>query len=342
MSCVAAVLLVAGTAPALADGGWGSVDCSQNPYAGCELGAGKGGGGSDVPRRAKPRVPSPRGGGSENGGSGGSSARDPNLAMCAYERSDYEPPPVVATAAYHGPADRQRARAVRAVFVSRLGPSADSRAGNPKPGEKGAWYVYKCTEGGARDAFYRPPVWIPDGAQIGGGAHAAPTPADLAQQARKQLRLPSLAIEMSPRGEQLVNLPTWFWLDRGDWRDVSATASVPGVAVTAVARPTQAVWRPGDGGTVTCGGPGTPYDSVDAVHASSPSPDCGHTYRTSSAGHPGEAYAFSVTVHWAVTWTGAGQSGVFPDLTTTSNVHVRVAESHALNTGRRYGGEVEG
>ncbi|MGC9537782.1 hypothetical protein [Streptomyces sp. UG1] len=39
------------------------------------------------------------------------------------------------------------------------------------------------------------------------------------------------------------------------------------------------------------------------------------------------------TSDWAVTWAGAGESGTFPDLTTTSTTAFRVAESQALNTG---------
>ena len=38
------------------------------------------------------------------------------------------------------------------------------------------------------------------------------------------------------------------------------------------------------------------------------------------------------TVHWTVTWSGAGQGGTFPDLTTTSTAAFEVAESQALNT----------
>jgi hypothetical protein len=40
----------------------------------------------------------------------------------------------------------------------------------------------------------------------------------------------------------------------------------------------------------------------------------------------------TATVHWSVTWAGAGQGGVFPDLTTTATVPVPVAESQALTT----------
>ncbi|WP_416968275.1 hypothetical protein [Streptomyces sp. 4F14] len=201
---------------------------------------------------------------------------------------------------------------------------------DPKPSGPGAWYVYKCAAGGVRDALYRPPVWIPDGQQPTGGV-PQPSPAQLAQIARDQLRLPSPRIEASPAAEQLVQLPTWLWLDRQTWGAVSATASVPGVSVTAVARPTSVLWDLGDGGSVTCDGPGTSYDA--SVNPNSPSPDCGYTYRRSSAGRPGEAYAVSATVRWTVTWSGAGESGVFPGLATESVAEFRVAESQALNSG---------
>jgi hypothetical protein len=154
----------------------------------------------------------------------------------------------------------------------------------------------------------------------------------LAQAAYNQLRLPSPSIEANPAGEQLVGLPTWLWMDRHEWAAVSATASVPGVSVTAVARPTEVVWSLGDGTTVRCAGPGTQY--VPSGNPKRSSPDCGHIYRTSSAGRARGAFAVSATVHWMVTWSGAGQNGAFPDLTTVSNAAFRVAESEALNNGR--------
>ncbi|MEU6573614.1 hypothetical protein [Streptomyces sp. NPDC046805] len=215
-------------------------------------------------------------------------------------------------------------------MYSPAAPSEVVPVADPKPGESGAWYVYKCEAGGVRDAVYRPPIWIPDGPQQGGGA-PQPTPAQLALVARNQLRLLSPQIKANPADEQLVNLPTWLWLDRGDWRDVSATASVPGVSVRAVARPSSVVWTMGDGNSVTCKGPGTPYGS--RTSPKSQSPDCGYTYRTSSAGRSDSAFAVSATVHWTVTWAGAGQTGVFPGMTTTSNADFRVAESQALNNG---------
>lgn len=332
---VAAAAVIVSSLPAMADG-WGNVDCTQNPIPGCDLGAGSGGRHSAPPKDGGGSSGS--GGTSSGGGNGGGSARekpeysnpDLNLADCSYQRSDYKLPPGVAQTAYDGGQDGGGAVVAVSAVYSPTTPSEVVPAADPKPGESGAWYVYKCAAGGVRDAVYRPPIWIPDGPQQGGGA-PQPTPAQLAQVARNQLRLPSPQIEANPADEQLVNLPTWLWLDRGDWGAVSATATVPGVSVRAVARPTSVVWTMGDGSSVSCTGAGTPYGS--RTSPKSASPDCGYTYRTSSAGQPDSAYAVSATVHWTVTWAGAGQTGVFPDMTTTSNADFRVAESQALNNG---------
>lgn len=328
VSSLVVTAVIATAVPALADDPWGSVDCAQNPHPGCELGAGKGGregvprdgGGSDVPQGGNGR-----GGGGSSGG--GVQEDNPDRANCSYRRSDYKPPPGMVQTAYGDHPGNHGSRVEAAVFRRAVTPAAD------EPNGDGAWYVYKCSGSGTRDAFYRPPVWIGDAPQPGGGGAPLPDPAQLAQRARDQLRLPSPGIEASPPGEQLVNLPTWLWLNRENWERVSATASVPGVSVTAVARPTKVVWRLGDGGSVTCEGPGTPYTAGGDPKRSSP--DCGHIYRASSAGLSGSAYGVSATVHWAVSWSGAGESGTFPGLTTTAEAAFRVAESQALNVGDR-------
>jgi hypothetical protein len=170
------------------------------------------------------------------------------------------------------------------------------------------------------------PIWI----AAGGNTPPILSPAQLAEMAHKRLLLPNPKISANPVGDQLVNLPTWMWLASG-WGPVSATASVSGVSVTATATPTAATWSMGDGSTVTCSGAGTPYRADSDPKAQSP--DCGHTYRTSSAKQAGQAFPVTATVHWTVTWTGAGQGGTFPDLTTTGNAAFRVAESQALNNG---------
>jgi hypothetical protein len=170
------------------------------------------------------------------------------------------------------------------------------------------------------------PVWAPAGL----GVEPALSPVQVAQVARNRLRLPEVIIGASPAGEQLVNLPTWLWL-RSDWQQVSATATVAGASVTATATPISVVWSMGDGATVTCPGPGSTFPTGSTPESASP--DCGYTYRSSSAGQRDEAYPVTTTVTWKVAWSGAGQSGVFPNLTVSASTAFRVAESQAINTG---------
>jgi hypothetical protein len=332
--CAIAVV-VAGTVPAYANG-YGNVTCSQDPSPDCQLGAGtrggsggRGGTGGDQPSHAH--------GDSGSGSSAGSSGGDGDtivgggatVAHCSYAPSDYQPPAGAITAAYRwrSPSSGKPVQLVALTRpVERAAPAAPPVAG-PALGQQGSWYVWKCTTAGVTDGLFHPPVFIPNG-QPGPGAAPLPSPAQLAQMARSQLRLPTPTIAANPPGEQLVNLPTWMWLSSG-WGPVSATASVPGVSVTAVATPTSVSWSMGDGSTVNCTAAGTPFQP--GTDPTAPSPDCGHTYHTSSASQATQAFSVTATVHWTVTWSGAGQGGTFPDMTTTGNAAFRVAESQALN-----------
>ena len=200
--------------------------------------------------------------------------------------------------------------------------------GQPPAGqqkESGGWFMVLCSPDG-KDPDSHGPVWVPAGAQ----RPATPSPEQVAQIARKRLQMPRPSISASPGGTQLVNLPTWLWLS-GGWTPVSATASVPGVSVTAVAKPVSVDWSMGDGGSVTCSTSGTPY-TADR-DPKSISPDCGYTYRKSSAGQPADAFSVTATVNWTVTWSGAGQAGTFPNMSTSAVVALRVAESQGIAAG---------
>ena len=327
--------LLAGVVPAFAGGdGWGYSDCTQYPNPGCELGVGKGGRGHSHPNaeggRKSGQGRENHGGNPRDPGSGGDTLLGGrlNLAHCSYQRSDFRPPSgATQTAAFLPPGGSGVAVVYPALFIRAARRAQVQPALEPAPGGPGAWYVYQCSGPGFRDAVYRPPVWIPEGPRAG----AAPSPAQLAEQARSQLRLPSPRIVANPRGEQLVGVPTWLWLERGSWGEVSATAAVPGVSVTAVARPTSVTWSMGDGTSFTCAGPGTPFPP--GADPKAISPDCGYTYHWSSAGQPGQAYPVTARVHWTVRWSGAGQAGTFPNLTTTSATAFPVAESQAVATG---------
>jgi hypothetical protein len=159
-----------------------------------------------------------------------------------------------------------------------------------------------------------------------------PAPGVLAQLAVRYLRLPDPVIRSSPApgALQLTRLPVWLWIAAGAWQPQSKTAQVPGESVTATAAPVSAAWSMGDGTTVTCKGPGTPYGGGNPAAAS---PTCGHAYDRSSAGQPGGAYRVTVTISWDITWHGTGgAAGVLPPLATVAAAEFRVAESQALNT----------
>jgi hypothetical protein len=136
---------------------------------------------------------------------------------------------------------------------------------------------------------------------------------------------------MSPveTAHQVVNVPSWLWIDRSGWAPVPSTVALSGVEVTAKAIPSSVTWDLGDGtDPVVCQGPGTPYGPNSDPDAASP--DCGHTFERPSAGEPGGVFHAVVTVHWSVTWSGAGQGGTFPDLMSRSVVPLKVVEVQSL------------
>ncbi|MEU5839376.1 hypothetical protein ABZ820_37740 [Streptomyces diacarni] len=156
--------------------------------------------------------------------------------------------------------------------------------------------------------------------------------AEVAEEAVQQLRLPRPVIRTSPDEDftQVVHVPTWMWVQASSWKQVSETASVDGVTVTATARPRKAVWSMGDGASVMCLGPGTPYSA--RFGAESSSPDCGYTYRRASLPQPKGKYRVRVRVTWDVSWHGAGESGVVPDMAMTAEQPLSVDEVQAVVT----------
>jgi len=183
------------------------------------------------------------------------------------------------------------------------------------PDGQGRWYIGQCggyppNEDVVRYRWFASP----------------PGPEQLADEAVRALRPPTPVIHVNPRPptRQLVRLPTWIWLDPSSWRAQTATASVPGMTVTATATPTKAVFAAGDGTVFTCTGPGTPWRN--GMNPAAPSPTCGHSFPRAGS------YTLTATVTWAITWAGGGQTGTEPALTTTSSVAMAVAESQALLT----------
>lgn len=192
------------------------------------------------------------------------------------------------------------------------------------PNAQYVWYLKECAnaDGSVTSTFI--PVEVSD-------SESAPDPEALRASAQEELRLPTPRIAMSPPGEQVVHVASWLWLDGDPWRPHSSSASAGGVTATVTATPSRTLWDMGNGDTVVCDGPGTPYDPSRADAAQSTS--CSYTYRNSSAGRPGHAYPVTVTVEWQLGWTvtGAPGGGALPGLTTSSSTAVPVGEVQALN-----------
>jgi hypothetical protein len=155
-----------------------------------------------------------------------------------------------------------------------------------------------------------------------------PGRARLVTEAVRQLQLPAPVIRFNPPEVQVMHVPMWLWVDASTWGTRRATASVPGLSGTATATPVAVQWSTGDGDSVTCRGAGTPW--TEAVDPLTPSPDCGHTYTTSSGDG---TFTLTATVTWNVTWAGGGTSGTEPALTSTAGTELKVVGLPTVITG---------
>lgn len=173
------------------------------------------------------------------------------------------------------------------------------------------------------------------------GASALPTPAELAQQAYAQLRLPVPTPEHSPdlrlvdgRPAVLVGEQTWLWTDRSRFQSRSRRLQVGPVWAQVTATPVELSFDPGDGSpVVSCAGPGTPFVAGrDQQHAASPT--CGYLYEQSSAQQPGGVVPVKYGITWRVSWTGASGAvpagGQLPEMTSRTATVFAVAEGQAL------------
>ena len=222
------------------------------------------------------------------GGSNDGSSGEPNPYQCSYTVVD--------------PAQQQF-----------LGP------GGPTTGE---WVIYACP--GTAVAGDLPLEWLPTAEAQ---AAAPVNVAALGQQAVSRLGLGAPAIEMAPPSgfPQLVNVPTWLWINPGAWQTLTATASAGTVTATATAAPVKVLWDMGDGDQVTCAGPGTPYSAANPNATT----NCSYTWTQAGSDQ------VTATVYWSVTWTAVGAPGggnLGAQAGPASQVPVTVTESQAINT----------
>ena len=199
--------------------------------------------------------------------------------------------------------------------------------------EGGSYTVKFCGDelapklsGAGLDTRYSPP-----GAP---GAPPAVDPAELAADALQRTPLPEPQISMSPSPDipQLVNLTTFLWLPAEQWQTATASASAGGVTSTVTATPMRVIWDMGQGDTVTCDGPGVPYQP--GVPEDRQPSNCHYTYRRSSAGQPGQSFTVTATIEWETTWTvsGAAGGGDLGTVSRSSSTPIQVAEIQTINT----------
>jgi hypothetical protein len=201
---------------------------------------------------------------------------------------------------------------------------------DPHQGEPGKWVMRKCT---LRAATAENNALMPVVGMIVWQPLAQPSAAALALTAYRQLKPPAPAIAVSPppTSPEIVGMPLWLAIAPSLWNPIRQTASAGAAAVTAIATPVAVTWDMGDGHSVVCHGPGTPYPVNATSRTPASSPTCGYTFADPSSAAPAGKFAVTATVQWHVEWTGTGGlRGAFADLRSSANTQVKVIEVQAL------------
>lgn len=164
---------------------------------------------------------------------------------------------------------------------------------------------------------------------VWGPAAEAVDPRALAEQLRASMRFEPVSIgivpEPGPDRMGLVGMPTWMWAANPGPTTLgpqTRSLSSGGVSVTLTAEVISTRWEMGDGGVVTCRGPGTAYeDRYGAID----SPTCG--YRYSKQG----TYPVRALTNWSAVWrSNTGDQGVFT-WQVVSSTEINMGEAQALN-----------
>ena len=196
----------------------------------------------------------------------------------------------------------------------------DPITGEPQHSATGRWLGRWCDgDGGLFGFFVRPEGGLVDPYQLALDALASVSIAP-----------PEIRTSPSEDGSLYVQVPTWLWLQQSWWQPYEATANAGRVSSTVRASPVATSWTLGDGSSVSCRGPGTPWRPGLPEDGST----CTQTYRSSSATSPGGRFHIEATVTIEVSWTTnvPGGGGTLPAMTRTSTVDVEVGEIQAIGT----------
>ena len=140
-------------------------------------------------------------------------------------------------------------------------------------------------------------------------------------------------------GASVVNLATWLWIDPAIWHSYYGDRLSGSVSATAVATPVWVGWSMGDGGSVVCHGPGTPFDpdepAVSAVDAV-----CVHLRHFIGRAVVSRRNARRRFVHRGshgplvglLVGSGCARRGFSAALTTSSSTDLRVEQVESINS----------
>ncbi|MFC8128574.1 hypothetical protein [Streptomyces sp. NPDC057302] len=188
------------------------------------------------------------------------------------------------------------------------------------------------------DGCKKETFWVDKGDPPPADIPEAITPEMLAKLAYAEVRVPGTEVTLAPEGETKVNLPTWAWLDKTEFKPVSVTASVPeiGIEATTTAEPVSLTIDPGTKDAVTYPASGAcplKGDTIGEPYAKGKAkqdPPCGVKYLRSSGDG---SFPLKATVTWKIHWTGTGVDGPqgLPDGEFGADQDVVVGEIQSIN-----------
>ncbi|MFI2634966.1 hypothetical protein ACH5A2_31980 [Streptomyces collinus] len=211
---------------------------------------------------------------------------------------------------------------------------------NVAKNDEGMWWVAvknpEMKDDPAAKTCTRDPFWVDNGENP--GVPQAIDTETLAGLAHQRTVVPPTKISLAPNARSTVNAPTWVWLDKGAFKPVSVTASLPGTGLwaTTTAKPVSLHLEPGtaDAETLPASGEclinddgsiGEPY----ARGKGELTPPCGVRYLRSSGDG---TYGLEATLTWEITWEGTGDTGGdLPNGTFATTTQVPVQEIQSVN-----------
>ncbi|MGW0865410.1 hypothetical protein [Streptomyces sp. NPDC002611] len=209
--------------------------------------------------------------------------------------------------------------------------------------DEGSWWVAVRDE----DRWMEPeaqvcdraPFWVETGDAP--GVPNAVTPRVLAELAYNRVQLPTTEVSLAPTENTKVNLPTWAWLDKAKFKEVSVTAAINAgglnIQATTTAKPVSLKLEPGtkDAETYPASGECTinPDGSIGEPYAkgkADQAPPCGIKYLRSTGDG---TFKLQATVTWEITWTGTGNPNPtqLPNGTFGNDQNVAVQEIQSVN-----------